>query len=135
MLELFVTPNMRNLIPAILLQALYDFSAGHKIRYTLFTHLSSRGFTGARWERAGFVSPSKWLSFAKTSAETQYGAVVGRVVAGCAGRDGLDVGCNRHFWNGGLLRQQAVTGAGNSYACPWRIEPRQAVAGELLIRP
>jgi predicted RNA-binding protein YlxR (DUF448 family) len=43
MLELFVALNMRNLIPAILLQGLYDFSAGHKIRYTLFTHLSSRG--------------------------------------------------------------------------------------------
>ena len=42
MLELLVAPNMRNLIPAVLLQALYDFSAGHKIRYTLFTHLSSR---------------------------------------------------------------------------------------------
>jgi len=26
---------MRNLIPAVLLQALYDFSAGHKTRYTL----------------------------------------------------------------------------------------------------
>jgi hypothetical protein len=43
MLELFVAPNMRNLIPAVLLQALYGFSAGHKIRYTLFTHLSSKG--------------------------------------------------------------------------------------------
>ena len=42
MLELLVAPNMRNLIPAVLLQALYDFSAGHKTRYTLSTHLSSR---------------------------------------------------------------------------------------------
>src|SRR2546421_3195637 len=30
MLELLVAPNMRNLIPAILLQAPYDFSAGHR---------------------------------------------------------------------------------------------------------
>jgi len=43
MLELLVAPNMRNLIPAVLLQAPYDFSAGHKTRYTLSTHLSSRG--------------------------------------------------------------------------------------------
>ena len=42
MFELLVAPNMCNLIPAVLSQALYDFSAGHKIRYTLFTHLSSR---------------------------------------------------------------------------------------------
>ena len=42
MLELLVAPNMRNLIPAVLLQALYDFSARHKTRYTLSTHLSSR---------------------------------------------------------------------------------------------
>src|SRR5438445_11678639 len=42
MLELLVAPNMRNLIPAVLLQALYDFSAGHKIRYTLPPHLQSR---------------------------------------------------------------------------------------------
>src|SRR5580704_7268395 len=42
MLELFVAPNMGNLIPAVPFQALYDLSAGHKIRYTLFTHLSNR---------------------------------------------------------------------------------------------
>src|ERR1700730_6570589 len=50
MLELLVAPNMRNLIPAVLLQAPYDFSAGHKTRYTLFTHLSSRVYRaiGAR---------------------------------------------------------------------------------------
>jgi hypothetical protein len=30
MLELLVAPNMGNLIPAVLFQALYDFSAGHK---------------------------------------------------------------------------------------------------------
>src|SRR5580692_920100 len=29
MLELLVTPNVRNLTPAVLLQAPYDFSAGH----------------------------------------------------------------------------------------------------------
>ncbi len=29
MLELLVAPNVRNLIPAVLLQALYDFAAGH----------------------------------------------------------------------------------------------------------
>lgn len=40
--ELLVAPNVGNLIPAVLLQALYDFSAGHKPRYTLFTHLSRR---------------------------------------------------------------------------------------------
>src|SRR5580700_4864515 len=41
MLELLVAPNMGNLIPSVLFQVLYDLSAGHKIRYTLFTHLSS----------------------------------------------------------------------------------------------
>src|SRR6476661_172731 len=39
MLELLVAPNMGNLIPAVLFQALYDLTAGHEIRYTLFTHL------------------------------------------------------------------------------------------------
>jgi hypothetical protein len=48
MLELLVAPNMRNLIPTILLQAPYDFSAGHKIRYTLFTHLSNRSLEERR---------------------------------------------------------------------------------------
>src|SRR5262249_40411940 len=48
MFELLVAPNMCNLMPAVLSQALYDFSAGHKIRYTLFTHLSNRGLR-ERW--------------------------------------------------------------------------------------
>jgi len=60
MLELLVAPNMRTLIPAVLLQALYDFSAGHKTRYTLSTHLSSRGLqerpSGAHWMAWGFRS-------------------------------------------------------------------------------
>src|SRR5260370_13797674 len=43
MLALFVAANIRNLIPAVLHQALYHFPAGHKIRYTLFTHSSGRG--------------------------------------------------------------------------------------------
>ena len=44
MLELFVAPNMRNLIPAVLLQELDDFSAGHRIRYdTHFLHTCQEG--------------------------------------------------------------------------------------------
>src|SRR6202041_2239406 len=38
MLELLVAPNLRNLIPAALLPALYDLSAGHpKMIHTLYT--------------------------------------------------------------------------------------------------
>jgi hypothetical protein len=53
MLELLVAPNMRNLKPTILFQAPHDFSAGHKIRYTLFTHLSNRSLE----ERRGTTVP------------------------------------------------------------------------------
>ena len=42
MLELLVVPNMRNLIPAVLLQALYDFSAGHR-HDTHFLHTCQVG--------------------------------------------------------------------------------------------
>src|SRR2546421_10827871 len=42
MLELLVATAMRDFVPAILLQTLDDLPAGHKTRYTLSTHLSSR---------------------------------------------------------------------------------------------
>ena len=42
MLELLVAAAMRDFVPAILIQTLDDFPAGHKTRYTLSTHLSSR---------------------------------------------------------------------------------------------
>jgi hypothetical protein len=42
MLELLVATAMRDFVPAILRQTLDDLPAGHKIRYTLYTHLSSR---------------------------------------------------------------------------------------------
>src|ERR1700676_3729227 len=43
MLELLVATAMRDFIPASLPQTLDDLPAVHKIRYTLCTHLSSRG--------------------------------------------------------------------------------------------
>jgi len=52
MLELLVAADMGNLIPAVLFQALYGFSAGHKTRYTLFTHLSSGSLKERRQIRA-----------------------------------------------------------------------------------
>jgi hypothetical protein len=42
MLELLVANAMRDFVAAILIQTLNNLPAGHKTRYTLFTHLSSR---------------------------------------------------------------------------------------------
>jgi len=53
MLELLVAPDMGNLIPAVLFQASYDFSAGHNTLYTLCTHLSNSSQEGAQWEPSG----------------------------------------------------------------------------------
>ena len=62
MLELLVAPNMDNLIPAVPFQALYAFSTGHKIRYTLFTHLSSKSLELLRFTIAVIQFPFPALS-------------------------------------------------------------------------
>ena len=50
MLELLVAPNVRNLIPAALLQALFDFSAGHlEMIHILYTPVKKE-CRGAQWK-------------------------------------------------------------------------------------
>jgi len=40
----------------------------------------------------------------------------GSALAGCVGRDGRNVGCNRRLWNGCVFGQQAAEGIGDSHS-------------------
>ncbi len=51
----------------------------------------------------------------------------GDSLAGCAEHDGWDAVDHRHLWDGGVLRQQASAGVGNS--CSPRCAADRSVAG------